>query len=149
MTNENLEPIKILLVEDNPGDVRLTREALKDSKIHNTLEVVEDGQEALDYLHKKGKYKKASRPDLVLLDLDLPNTSGREVLEAAKGDDDLKRIPFIILTISKSDKDVLHSYDMQANAYVNKPLDLDQFVRVIHSIEDFWFTIVKLPSGSE
>ena len=146
MPNLNAEPIKILLVEDNPGDVRLTQEALKDSKIHNTLEIVEDGQEALDYLRKKGKYKNATRPDLVLLDLDLPNTSGREVLEIAKSDESLKQIPFIVLTISKSDKDVLHSYDMQANAYVNKPLDLDQFVHVIHSIEDFWFTIVKLPN---
>jgi len=149
MDELHAEPIKILLVEDNPGDVRLTKEALKDSKIHNTLEVVEDGQEALDYLRKKGKYKNAIRPDLVLLDLDLPNKSGREVLEEAKSDPNLRSIPFIILTVSTSDKDVLRSYDMQANAYVNKPIDLDQFVRVIHSIEDFWFTIVKLPSKSE
>mgnify|MGYP001544264477 CR=1 FL=1 len=109
MPNLNAEPIKILLVEDNPGDVRLTREALKDSKINNTLEVVEDGQEALDYLHKKGRYKNVERPDLVLLDLDLPNTSGREVLEVAKSDPCLKRIPFVVLTISKSDQDSLHS----------------------------------------
>lgn len=149
MANNTAEPIKILLVEDNPGDIRLTKEALKDSKIHNTLEIVEDGDEALDYLHKRGKYKNATRPDLVLLDLDLPNTSGREVLEKAKGDPGLKRIPFVVLTISKSDQDILNSYDMQANAYINKPIDLDQFIKVIHSIEDFWLTIVKLPSSSE
>src|SRR5579884_3164552 len=109
------EPIKILLVEDNPGDVRLTKEALKDSKIHNTLEVVEDGQEAISYLRKQGKYKNATRPDLVLLDLDLPNKSGREVLEEAKSDASLRSIPFIILTVSTENKDILQSYDMQAN----------------------------------
>lgn len=149
MDNMTAKPIKILLVEDNPGDIRLTREALKDSKIHNTLEVVEDGLDALDYLHKRGKYKDVTRPDLVLLDLDLPNTSGREVLEKIKADHDLKSIPFVVLTISKSDEDILNSYNMQANAYINKPLDLDQFIKVIHSIEDFWVTIVKLPPSGE
>lgn len=139
------EPIKILLVEDNPGDIRLTREALKDSKIHNTLEVVEDGKEALDYLRNVGKYKDSTRPDLVLLDLDMPNTSGREVLQEVKSDPNLRSIPLVVLTVSKSDQDILNSYDMQANAYVNKPLDLDQFIKVIRTIEDFWFTIVKLP----
>ncbi len=149
MAFAKLEPIKILLVEDNPGDVRLTREALKDSKIHNTLEVVEDGVQALKYLRQEDGYKGADRPDMILLDLDLPNTSGREVLEAVKADPSLKRIPLIVLTVSKSDQDVLNSYDNQANAYVTKPIDLEQFVHVIQSIENFWFTIVKLPSRSE
>lgn len=143
--NNQAEPIKILLVEDNPGDIRLTREALKDSKIHNTLEVVEDGREALAYLKNEGKYKDSTRPDLVLLDLDMPNTTGREVLQEVKSDPNLKSIPLVVLTVSKSDQDILNSYDMQANAYVNKPLDLDQFIKVIRTIEDFWFTIVKLP----
>ena len=138
-------PIKILLVEDNPGDVRLSKEALRDSKINNTLEVVEDGQEALDFLRKKGKYKKVATPDLILLDLDLPTMSGREVLEIVKSDKELHMIPIVILTVSQSDQDILRSYDMQANAYVNKPVDLDQFIEVIRSIENFWFTIVKLP----
>lgn len=139
------ETVKILLVEDNPGDVRLTREALKDSKIHNSLETVEDGDQALDYLNKRGAYKNAPTPDLILLDLDLPKTSGREVLAKLKADPDLRRIPVVVLTVSRSDQDILRSYDLQANAYVTKPIDLDQFVHVIHSIEEFWFAIVKLP----
>ena len=143
--NQSFAPIKILLVEDNPGDVRLTKEALRDSKINNTLEVVEDGLEAIDFLNKKGKFKKAERPDLILLDLDLPNMSGREVLQLVKEDESLRLIPIVILTVSQSDQDILKSYDMQANAFVSKPVDLDQFIHIIRSIEDFWFTIVKLP----
>jgi two-component system response regulator len=139
-------PVKILLVEDNPGDVRLTKEALRDSKIDVSLEVVEDGNEALEYLQKKGKYANSSTPDLILLDLDLPHMSGREVLEIVKQDKDLRHIPIVVLTISQSEQDVLRSYDMQANAFVNKPLDLEQFIKAIHSINDFWFSIVKLPS---
>lgn len=141
----NGEPIDILLVEDNPGDVRLIEEALKDSKISNSLSRVEDGEEALAYLRKEGKYKDVKKPDLVLLDLDLPNLDGREALEVIKKDPELRRIPIIILTVSQSEQDVLETYNLQANAYVIKPIDLDQFIKVIHSIEDFWFTIVKLP----
>lgn len=138
-------PIKILLVEDNPGDVRLTIEALKDSKIHNTLDVVEDGQDALEYLNKEGKYANMSTPDLILLDFDLPTLSGKEVLEKVKADKNLRLIPIIVLTVSQSEQDILRAYALQANAYVNKPIDLDQFIAVIRSIESFWFTIVKLP----
>lgn len=138
-------PIKILLIEDNPGDVRLTKEALKDSKIHNTLDVVEDGADALAYLRKEGKYANMPTPDLILLDFDLPSVSGREVLEQVKSNQDLRLIPIIVLTVSQSEQDILRAYDLHANAYVNKPIDLDQFISVIRSIENFWFTIVKLP----
>jgi chemotaxis family two-component system response regulator Rcp1 len=146
MNKLNFEPVEILLVEDNPGDTRLTVEALKESKINNTLNCVEDGNQALAYLKKEGKYKDAIKPDLILLDLDLPNMSGRELLEIVKHDRGLRSIPIVVLTISESDKDVMRSYDMQANAYVRKPIDLDQFVKVVQSIEDFWFTVVKYPS---
>ncbi len=146
MNKLNFEPVEILLIEDNPGDARLTVEALKESKINNTLNTVDDGRQALAYLKKEGKYAKATRPDLILLDLDLPHMSGRELLEIVKKDQTLRHIPIVVLTISESDVDVLHSYDMQANAYVRKPIDLDQFVKVVHSIEDFWFTVVKYPS---
>lgn len=142
---DNIKPIKILLVEDNPGDARLIKEALKDSKIYNTLETVNDGRQALAYLRKDGDYKKATTPDLILLDLDLPHVSGREVLELVKADKKLRVIPIVVLTVSPSDQDVLNAYDMHVNAYIKKPLDLDQFVTVIKTIEDFWFTIVKLP----
>jgi CheY-like chemotaxis protein len=145
MNKENFEPVEILLVEDNPGDTRLTIEALKESKINNMLNTVEDGAQALKYLRKEPPYEDANTPDLVLLDLDLPNMSGRELLEIVKHDKSLRRIPIVILTISESDVDVLQSYDMQANAYVRKPIDLDQFVKVVQSIENFWFTVVKYP----
>lgn len=138
-------PIEILLVEDNAGDVRLTREALKDAKVLNTLHVARDGEEAMDYLCRKGKYADAPRPDLILLDLNLPRKDGREVLAEIKADEDLKRIPVVILTTSKSEEDVLKVYNLHANCYVTKPLDLDQFVRVVQAIEDFWFTVVRLP----
>lgn len=146
MSKQNLEPVEILLVEDSPGDTRLTIEALKDSKIQNTLNCVEDGRQALQYLKKEGEYKGVATPDLILLDLDLPNMSGRELLEMVKKDPTLRSIPIVILTISESDQDVIQSYHMQANAYVKKPIDLDQFVKVVHSIEDFWFTVVRYPT---
>lgn len=138
-------PIDILLVEDNPGDARLAIEALKESKLKNNLFHVEDGMEAMDYLFKKGKYLNAVRPDLILLDLNLPKKDGREVLKEIKQDEYLKRIPVVILTISKAEEDILRTYNLHANCYVTKPLDLDQFMKVVKSIEDFWFSIVKLP----
>jgi len=138
-------PIEILLVEDNAGDVRLTREALKDAKVLNTLHVARDGEEAMEFLCHKGKHADAPRPDLVLLDLNLPRKDGREVLAEIKADEDLKRIPVVILTTSKSEEDVLKMYNLHANCYVTKPLDLDQFIRVVQAIEDFWFTVVRLP----
>lgn len=137
--------IEILLVEDNPADVRLTMEALKESKIHNKLNVVENGIEAMDYLRQKGQFSDASLPDIVLLDLNLPKKDGREVLQEIKGDESLRRIPVVILTTSQAEQDIMKAYDLYANCYIQKPVDLDQFLRVIRSIEDFWLTIVKLP----
>jgi chemotaxis family two-component system response regulator Rcp1 len=137
--------ITILLVEDNPGDVRLTREALKESKIRNVMYDVSDGIEALDFLHQRGKYKNGIRPDLILLDLNLPKKNGLEVLAEIKSDQNIKRIPVVILTTSESDQDIVRCYNQYANAYVTKPVDLDQFMVVIKSIEDFWLEIVKLP----
>jgi CheY-like chemotaxis protein len=142
-----LDPIKILLVEDNPGDVRLTREVLKEGRIHNTLNVVGDGVEALAFLRREGKYAEAEPQDLVLLDLNLPKKDGREVLAEMKSDPVLRRIPVIILTTSSAELDVLTAYDHHANCYITKPVDLDQFVTVVRSIEDFWLAIVKLPDG--
>jgi CheY-like chemotaxis protein len=142
-----LHPIEILLVEDNPGDSRLAKEALKESKLKNNLYVAEDGVEAMNFLYKKGKYSKMPRPDLVILDLNLPKKDGREVLAEIKNDDNLKRIPVVILTISKAEEDILKTYNLHANCYVTKPLDLDQVMKVVRSIEDFWLTIVKLPNG--
>ncbi len=138
-------PVEILLVEDSPGDVRLTREALKEGKILNNLNVMGDGVEALAFLRKQGPYANATRPDLVLLDLNLPKKDGREVLAEIKNDPDLKRIPVVILTTSSAEKDVLKSYDLHANCYVTKPVDFDQFITVVKSVEDFWLTVVKLP----
>ncbi|MGB3480134.1 MAG: response regulator [bacterium] len=145
MTANTGKIIEILLVEDNPGDVRLAKEALHDSKIHNELHVVEDGIKAIEYLRKKGSYAKKTRPDLILLDLNLPKKDGREVLAEIKEDDDLKRIPVVILTISKDEEDIMKTYNLHANCYVTKPLDMKQFIKVVRAIEDFWFTIVKLP----
>ena len=145
MNENDALPIKILLVEDNPGDVRLTIEALKDCKIRNTLDSVEDGEDALAYLRKEGKYAAVTTPDLILLDLNLPTLHGKDVLAQVKADASLRAIPVIILTVSQAEHDVVRAYDLQANAYINKPIDLDQFITVIHSIENFWFTIVKLP----
>ena len=143
----SLHTIEILLVEDNPGDSRLAKEALKESKLKNNLYVAEDGVEAMNFLYKTGKYSKMPRPDLVILDLNLPKKDGREVLAEIKNDDNLKRIPVVILTISKAEEDILKTYNLHANCYVTKPLDLDQFMKVVRSIEDFWLTIVKLPNG--
>jgi two-component system, chemotaxis family, response regulator Rcp1 len=140
-----LKPIDILLVEDNPGDADLAREALTTSKLHNMLHVVGDGIEAMAFLHRTGKYAGAPRPDLVLLDLNLPRKDGREVLAEIKADPDLKRIPVVILTISKDEEDILRSYNLHANCFITKPIDLTQFLKVVQSIEDFWLTIVRLP----
>jgi chemotaxis family two-component system response regulator Rcp1 len=138
-------PVEILLVEDNPGDVRLAKEALKDAKVRNNLHVVEDGVEALAFLHREGKYADAPHPDLILLDLNLPKKDGREVLAEIKADENLKRVPVVILTMSEAEEDILKTYDLHANCYITKPVDLDQFIKVVKSIEDFWFSIVKLP----
>jgi CheY-like chemotaxis protein len=146
MTNPLNKEIEILLVEDNPGDVRLTKEALRECKMHNRLTVVEDGLAALACLKREGEFKNASLPDLILLDLNLPKLDGREVLKVIKNDDRTKRIPVVILTTSQAEEDIIRTYDLQANCYINKPVDLDQFIKVVKSINDFWFTIVKLPS---
>jgi CheY-like chemotaxis protein len=143
-----VKPIEILLVEDNPADVRLTREALKDAKVLNSLYVVRDGEEAMDYLRREGKYADTFRPDLVILDLNLPRKDGREVLAEIKADENLKRIPVVILTTSKSEEDVLKTYNLHANCFVTKPLDLERFIGVIKAIEDFWLTVVRLPNGA-
>jgi chemotaxis family two-component system response regulator Rcp1 len=140
-----VKPIEILLVEDNPGDVRLTREALKEGKVLNNLSVAQDGIEALAFLRREGKYSNAIHPDIILLDLNLPKKDGREVLAEIKNDPDLRRIPVVILTTSKAEEDILQSYNLHANCYITKPVDLDQFITVVQSVEDFWFTIVKLP----
>lgn len=137
--------VEILLVEDNPGDVRLTQEALRDNKIRNNLSVVGDGVEALAYLNREGKYTDSPRPDLILLDLNLPKKDGREVLAEIKADEHLKRIPVVVLTTSKAEEDIVRAYDLRANCYITKPVDFDQFIRVVKSIEDFWLTMVKLP----
>lgn len=146
MNNEGVvRPIEILLVEDSPGDVRLTKEGIKESKMKNNLHVVGDGVEAMAFLRKKGKYANMPRPDLILLDLNLPKKDGREVLAEIKSDEDLKHIPVVVLTISKAEEDILRAYGLHANCYIVKPIDFDQFIKVVKSIEDFWFTIVKLP----
>lgn len=146
MTNGNaITPIEILLVEDSPADVRLTKEALKEEKLYNNLNVVNDGVEAMAFLRREGKYAKAARPDLILLDLNLPRKDGREVLLEIKSDEKLKIIPVVVLTVSKAEEDVLKSYKLHANCYITKPLDLSQFSRVVKTIQDFWLTIVKLP----
>lgn len=141
------KPVEILLVEDNPGDIRLTQEAFKDGKVLNKLHVVEDGMEALAFLHREGKYADAHRPGLILLDLNLPKKDGRDILADIKTDEDLKRIPVVILTTSHSEEDIIKSYDLNANCYITKPVEFDKFVGVVKSIEDFWLAIVKLPEG--
>jgi len=145
MTAAPAVPIEILLVEDNPGDVRLTKEALRDAKVRNNLNVAMDGVEALAFLRKQGKFAAAARPDLILLDLNLPRKNGREVLEEIKTDPAFQHIPVVILTTSRAEQDVLESYRLRANAFVTKPVDLDQFLKVVSSIEQFWLEIVKLP----
>lgn len=139
------KPVEILLVEDNPGDADLAREALENSKIRNTLSVVGDGEEAMAFLRHTGKYATAEHPDLILLDLNLPKKDGREVLAEIKADINLRRIPVVILTTSKEEEDILKSYNLHANCYITKPIDLHQFLRVVEAIEDFWLTIVSLP----
>ena len=138
-------PVEILLVEDNPGDVRLTREALRDGKVHNRLHVVQDGVEAMAFLRREPPYGEVPRPDVILLDLNLPRKNGREVLAEVKSDPDLMRIPVVVLTTSDDERDVLHAYEYHANCYITKPVDLEQFLGVVRSIEDFWLTVVRLP----
>ncbi|MDX2216671.1 MAG: response regulator [Oculatellaceae cyanobacterium bins.114] len=145
-SDTNGRPIEILLIEDNPGDVRLTREVLKDGKISNHLNVVEDGAQAIEFLCRTGRFIQAPRPDLILLDLNLPRKDGREVLAEIKLNQQWKRIPVIVLTTSQAEEDILKAYDLHANCYITKPIDLEQFIKVIRSIENFWLAIVKLPS---
>lgn len=140
------KPIEILLVEDNPGDVRLTQEAFKESKVFNNLNVAGDGVEAMEYLRREGEYVDAPRPDLILLDLNLPLKDGREVLSDLQTSDEFKRIPVVVLTTSSAEQDIFRAYDLNANCYINKPVDLDQFLTVVKSINNFWMTVVKLPS---
>jgi len=146
MANGNhVNLIEVLLVEDSPADVRLTREALKEEKMRVNLQVVGDGVEAMQFLRREGKFAAAVQPDLILLDLNLPKKDGREVLKEIKSDESLKKIPVVILTMSKAEEDVLKTYDLHANCYITKPLDLEQFSKVVKSIQEFWLTIVKLP----
>jgi CheY-like chemotaxis protein len=144
---KNAPPVEILLVEDNLGDARLTREALKEGKVYSNLHWVKDGVEALDFLHQQGKHQDAPKPDIILLDLNLPKKDGREVLEEIKADQKLMRIPVVILTTSKAEEDVLRTYNLHANCYVTKPVDLDQFIKVVKSIDNFWLAVVTLPNG--
>lgn len=139
-------PAEILLVEDNPGDVRLAKEGLRESKLLNNLHVVDDGVDALAFLHKEGKYANAVSPDIILLDLNLPRKDGREVLAEIKEDEKLKRIPVVVLTTSKAEEDIFKTYGLHANSYITKPVDLEQFVKIVNSIKNFWFQIVTLPS---
>lgn len=145
MMSPSLKAAQILLVEDNPADVRLTMEVLKDVKLYNNITVVNDGIQALDFLYCRGEYRSAVRPDIILLDLNLPGMDGREVLSRIKGDDKLKQIPVVVLTTSSAEQDMLKSYALHANCYITKPVDLEQFTKVVTSIEEFWFSIVKLP----
>jgi chemotaxis family two-component system response regulator Rcp1 len=144
-TQQLVKPINILLVEDNPGDADLAREALESSKMNNNLQVVNDGEKAMAFLRKEGPYSAAPRPDLILLDLNLPKKDGRQVLAEIKSDEGLKRIPVVILTTSRAEEDVLKTYNLHANCYITKPIDLNQFLHVVRSIEDFWLSIVVLP----
>lgn len=141
--------IDILLVEDNPGDVRLTQEALKEGKVLNKLHVAKDGVEALAFLRQQGRYANAIRPGLILLDLNLPKKDGREVLAEIKTDPEFRRIPVVVLTTSEAEQDIMQAYNLHANSYITKPVDLDQFVSVVASIEEFWLTVVKLPPNGE
>ena len=147
--NNNTEPIEILLVEDNPGDARLAVEALKESKVNNNLYHVRDGVEAMAFLRREGSYAGMPLPDLVLLDLNMPRKDGREVLAEIKGDPELRMIPVVVLTTSEAERDLVRTYDLHANAYVVKPIDLDRFVEVVQAVENFWFTVVRLPPKSE
>jgi chemotaxis family two-component system response regulator Rcp1 len=139
------KPLEVLLVEDDEDDVRLTREALRDSKVIVNMSVASDGEEALERLRRAGRFADAARPDLILLDLNLPRVSGREVIEALKGDAELKLIPVVVLTTSEADSDIVKCYDLGANCYITKPVNFDQFRRIIKAIDEFWLAIVKLP----
>ncbi|MEW2316437.1 response regulator [Streptomyces bauhiniae] len=145
MTTPDATPIDVLLVEDDPGDELMTREAFEDNKIGNTLHVVRDGEEALDFLYRRGDHTGAPRPDLILLDLNLPKYDGRQVLERIKSDQDLADIPVVVLTTSAAEEDILRSYKLHANAYVTKPVDLDQFIAAVRQIDDFFVQVVRLP----
>jgi CheY-like chemotaxis protein len=145
MSTEETRPIEILLVEDSPSDTELTLEALQDFKVRNHVSVVEDGMQAMQFLRRQGPYTQAPRPDLIMLDLNLPRKDGREVLADIKGDDNLKPIPIVVLTTSRSDQDILRAYQLNANCYINKPVDFSQFLEVIRSIESFWLYVVTLP----
>ena len=140
-------PIEILLIEDNPGDIRLTQEALRDNKVRNSMIVAQDGAEAMAILRREGQYADSPRPDLILLDLNLPKIDGREVLRRIKDDNELRHIPVVILTTSRAEQDVLKAYGLHANCYVAKPLELEQFMEVVRAIEGFWLTVVTLPKG--
>lgn len=141
-----MKPVEILLVEDNPGDVDLTLEALEEARLRNSVHVARDGVEAMEFLHRTGGHADAPRPDLVLLDLNMPRKDGREVLREMKEHPDLRRIPVVVLTTSEAEQDVLDAYDYSANAYIVKPVDFEQFFRTVRSLEDFWLTVVRLPS---
>lgn len=143
------DPVDILLVEDNPGDVRLTQEAFKEGQIHNDLRVVRNGEAALDYLYQRGEYADAPRPNLILLDLNLPKVSGMEVLDEIKDDPSLRRIPVVILTGSEAEEDIVRGYELHSNAYLTKPVDPDEFIELVKSFEEFWFTLVHLPPSGE
>jgi CheY-like chemotaxis protein len=143
--NEPVHTIEVLLVEDDPGDVLLTKEAFEDNKVKNNLSVVSDGEEAIRFLRREGDYGEAARPDLILLDLNLPRKDGREVLKDIKADPELRSIPVVVLTTSEADEDILSSYDLHANAYVTKPVDFDSFIRIVRQIDDFFVSVVKLP----
>ncbi len=147
--NDNVAPIQILLVEDNPGDARLASEALKNGKVSNNLYHVTDGVEAMAFMRREGEYASAPRPDLILLDLNLPRKDGREVLSEIKEDPELKLVPVVVMTTSAAERDLIKSYELHANAYVVKPMDLDQFIEVVQAIENFWFTVVKLPQRND
>ncbi|MGW7275853.1 response regulator [Streptomyces sp. NPDC054864] len=145
MTTPSAAPVDVLLVEDDPGDELMTREAFEDNKIRNNLHVVRDGEEALDFLYQRGEYTGVPRPDLILLDLNLPKYDGRQVLEKVKSDPDLQDIPVVVLTTSAAEEDILRSYKLHANAYVTKPVDLDQFIAAVRQIDDFFVQVVRLP----
>ncbi len=149
MGNSILDPIDILIVEDNPGDARLIKEVLNDNKVFNSLYLVNDGVEAMSFLHNEGKYTGFPKPDLIILDLNLPKKDGREVLAEIKNDEDLSHIPVVIMTISQAEEDILKTYKLHANCYITKSIDLNEFIKVIKSIEDFWFSIVKLPPKND
>lgn len=145
MENNSINTIDILIVEDNKGDARLIKEVFNENKVFNSLYFVNDGVEAMDFLNARGKFKGVPKPDLIILDLNLPRKDGREVLAEIKSDNKLKHIPVVIMTISQADEDILKSYNLHANCYVSKPIDLNQFIKVVKSIENFWFSVVKLP----